>query len=111
MLGQRAAVRPAPAGGGGLALWIAGFLAGVLCGRLLLDLFQRQLQPIQRQGLGPSTDAAPLHLLEDLAQPLGLGGAGGALGQDQRLNRVDIPRQGTGKLDLNRAVRRRLARP
>jgi hypothetical protein len=34
-------------------LWMAGFLGGGLCSRLLLDLFEGQLQLIERQGLGP----------------------------------------------------------
>jgi hypothetical protein len=38
-----------------------------------------------------------LHLLDDLAQPLGLGGMGRTLGQDQRLKRFNILWQSIGQ--------------
>ena len=44
-----------------------------------------------------TAEAVALHLLDDLAKPLGLGGVGDALGQDQRLERFDILRQSIGQ--------------
>jgi hypothetical protein len=63
----------------------------------LLDVFQTQLQLVDRQGLGAPAKPVTLHLLDDLAKALGLGGVGGALGQDHRLERFHIRRQGLAK--------------
>ena len=76
---------------------VTGLSARGLVGLHLLDVFEGQLQLIDGQGLGPAAEAVALHLLDDLAKPLGLGGVGGALGQDQRLERFDILRQSIGQ--------------
>ena len=76
MLGQGAAVRPAPGDRGGLALRIAGFLAGGLGGRLLLNLFQGQFQTFYNQMMAVALiTILPLLILFLVAQKAFIEGA------------------------------------
>jgi hypothetical protein len=57
--------------------------------RHLLDVFEAKQQLILRQRLGPSAEAMPLQLLDDLFQPLGAR----SFRQQHRLQRAGIVRE------------------
>lgn len=83
---QSATIGPTP-GGAGLALGRIVLLRSSLTRRrFLLGIFQRQLQLILRQALGPPPEAMSLELPDDLAQPLALD----PLGDHHRLEQAGI---------------------
>ncbi len=88
-----AAVGPALGGRRGAPIRSGLLDLGGLSRLHLLDIFQPQLQLVQRQGLGPAAEPVALHLLEDLRQPIGPR----PLGQDHRLQRGWIVREGVGE--------------
>ena len=94
---QRSAVATPPGGALLAALGISGFGGGHVLGLALLHVLQRQLELIDRQALGSAAEAVALQLLDDLPQPLGLGRVRRALGDEQRLQRRGIVRQGLGQ--------------
>ena len=90
---QRTAGRPTPGCRGGETFGIALLDLGGFVRLNLLDVFQPQLQLVLRQSLRPAAEPMALHLLEDLGQPIGPR----PLGQDHRLQRGQVVREGVGE--------------
>ena len=94
---QRSAVGPAGPGTRGATVWIIRLDAGGVLGLAPLDLLQRQVQLVDGQGLGASSEAVALELLDDLRQPLHLGRECRALAEQRRLKGRGIVRKGSGQ--------------
>jgi hypothetical protein len=91
MLRQRTSVRPTPGSPRGATFGIGLLGLGGFVRLHLLDVFQAQLQLVQRQGLGPAAEPMALHLLQDLGQPVGPRPLG------HRLQRGRVVREGVGE--------------